>query len=254
MRLKRTIGRYLRGCVKKCWFAVTRLHRTFVRLKFELHVRSIRRDLAIGSTVTLVLLVLFLQLNSERHGRVFFLPTSPNNNAIPPLVMRGGDPYIRALMRTISEAESNVRYPYAVVYGGDYVDDLSHHPDVCETIVNGPNEGNCSTAAGRYQILLSTWIEKSKHYHPHAAGFLLWKYYSFEPEYQDAVVYGWLSDRAAWGVDISELLRQGRLDEVLELLSGTWTSLGYGIENNDMTQHLPEIYQKALAEELGHNK
>ena len=35
-----------------------------------------------------------------------------------PLVMEGGDPYIRALMRTISAAESNTSDPYHVLYGG----------------------------------------------------------------------------------------------------------------------------------------
>ena len=38
-----------------------------------------------------------------------------------PLVMQGGDPYLRALMRTISVAESNVLRPYHVVYGSSFV-------------------------------------------------------------------------------------------------------------------------------------
>ena len=36
-----------------------------------------------------------------------------------PLVMEGGDPYLRALMRTISASESNVMRPYHVLYGGE---------------------------------------------------------------------------------------------------------------------------------------
>jgi len=75
------------------------------------------------------------------------------------------------------------------------------------------------------------------------------KFY-FAPEYQDAVTYGWLSDRQAWGTDISALLRAGKLTEVLQLLSGTWTSLGYGIETNSMSSKLPGIYQNLLQEEL----
>jgi predicted naringenin-chalcone synthase len=65
-----------------------------------------------------------------------------------------------------------------------------------------------------------------------------------------AVTYAWLSDRQAWGTDISALLRAGKLTEVLQLLSGTWTSLGYGIETNSMSSKLPGIYQKLLQEEL----
>jgi muramidase (phage lysozyme) len=168
----------------------------------------------------------------------------------PPLAMKKGDPYIRALMRTISASESNVSRPYHVVYGGKYILDLSHHPDWCVTIVNGPNKGKCTTAAGRYQFLSSTWKDKAKRYHPQPANFMLWQGYSFEPEYQDAVVYAWLSDRKAWKGNIAQMLREEKLTQVLRMLSGTWTSLGYGIETNSMSSSLPKVYQKMLKEEL----
>ncbi|MBO1349991.1 MAG: glycoside hydrolase family protein [Hormoscilla sp. GUM202] len=167
-----------------------------------------------------------------------------------PLVMKGGDPYIRALMRTISASESNYPQPYGVLYGGEQAEDLSSHPDKCVTIVTGPNRVNCTTAAGRYQFLTTTWIEKARIYHPRPWRFLLWESYSFEPQYQDAVMHEWLSDYYAWGADIPQLLRQGEWDYVFRLLSGTWTSLGYGIESNSMTPYLPQIYQQVLAEEL----
>lgn len=167
-----------------------------------------------------------------------------------PLAMRGGDPYIRALMRTITASEANVEQPYHVIYGGSTVEDLTTHPDRCITIVAGPNKGNCSTAAGRYQMLNFVWDEKATRYHPNPDGLLWWKEYSFEPQYQDAVVYAWLSDRNAWGNDISGLLKEGKIETVLRLLSGTWTSLGYGIETNSMSKYLPEIYQNMLQEEL----
>jgi len=169
---------------------------------------------------------------------------------IQPLVMQGGDPYIRALMRTITASEANVSHPYNVIYGGEYVKDLSNHPNKCVNIIWGPNRGKCSTAAGRYQFLNSTWSEKAGKYHPKLSQFLWWKNYSFEPEYQDEVVYQWLKDKNAWGVDISNLLQQGKIDKVLHLLSGTWTSLGYGIESNSMSKYLPEIYQQMLEDEL----
>ncbi|MEG4963046.1 MULTISPECIES: glycoside hydrolase family 24 protein [unclassified Microcoleus] len=193
-------------------------------------------------------------------GGVFFVANLRGNQQLsqsasegrqsPPLAMKTGDPYIRALMRTISASESNVSRPYHVVYGGKYVLDLSRHPDWCVKIVNGPNRGKCSTAAGRYQFLTTTWKEKAKRYHARPANFLFWEDYSFEPEDQDAVVYAWLSDRKFWKVDISEMLRQERLIEVLRMLSGTWTSLGYGIENNSMSSRLPKVYREMLREEL----
>lgn len=166
-----------------------------------------------------------------------------------PLVMSGGDPYLRALMRTISASESNVLRPYHVVYGHDYVWTLDVHPNRCESIGQGPNRGNCSTAAGRYQLLYSTWLELAARYHPQrtddpldATGL------SFAPEYQDLVVHAWLSE-GRWG-NLSTQLRQGRVQPVLRRLSGTWTSLGYGIETNSMSRQLPRIYQQVLKEEL----
>lgn len=166
--------------------------------------------------------------------------------------MTGGDPYIRALMRTISAAESNINEPYNVLYGGQLVSQLSSHPNTCVEIVAGPNRGQCTTAAGRYQFLTSTWQEKARQYHPKPPGWLgVWGDYSFDPESQDLVVYHWLKDTSAWNFDIPTALREERLDDVLRRLSGTWTSLGYGIESNSMTARLPRIYENLLKEELG---
>ena len=172
----------------------------------------------------------------------------------PPLVMEGGNPKIRALMRTISSSEANYLNPYNVIYGGSYVNDLSKHPNLCITIVKGPNKGNCSTASGRYQFLNTTWSEKAALYHPQPESFLLWKEYNFAPEYQDQVMYSWLIDSQAWEQDISLLLEEGKIEEVLKLLSPTWTSLGYGIEDNVMTKHLPKIYRKLLKEEINNSQ
>lgn len=172
------------------------------------------------------------------------------SNKQPPLVMKGGDPYIRALMRTISASESNNKRPYSTLYGGQHVSDLSHHPDKCVTIVIGPNKGSCSTAAGRYQLINTTWDEIAPRYHPQPMQLMFWVSYSFEPQYQDVVVYRWLNDSRFWGVNFSQLLHQGKLNDVLRRLSPTWTSLGYGIESNYNTKYLPQVYQKLLQEEL----
>lgn len=224
-----------------------------VSLKFQKEIFqkvALRNLLATIGALTLT--VLLLKLSSEHWaGQLPFDndPTSASGTAS--LVMRGGDPYIRALMRTITASEANDPQPYTLLYGGKHVGDLSRHPDVCIPIVAGPNVGRCTTAAGRYQFINTTWDKMAKRYHPRPSGLLFWKTYSFEPEYQDAVVYAWLSDKQAWGVDISKQLRQGKLNSVLRRLSGTWTSLGYGIENNSMTGALPGIYQRMLQEELG---
>jgi muramidase (phage lysozyme) len=164
--------------------------------------------------------------------------------------MKGGDPYIRALMRTISASEASGSRPYSLLYGGQQVDDLSRHPEICVTIPIGPNTGNCSTAAGRYQIINTTWFQIAPRYHPKPMQMMFWAGYSFEPENQDLVIYRWLNDAKVWKVDISQLLRQGKLSEVLRRLSPTWTSLGYGIETNSVSSSLPKVYQTMLKEEL----
>jgi muramidase (phage lysozyme) len=204
-----------------------------------------RRRLIVGGIAAFILLSLLRHLPQKKS------PSDPAfGSNFPPLVMQGGDPYIRALMRTISASEANDSRPYSILYGGDRISDLSRHPERCITIVSGPNKGNCSTAAGRYQMINTTWYALAPRYHPQPSGFLLWKSYSFEARYQDKVVYAWLKDSQEWGTDIAELLRQGKLNRVLKLLSGTWTSLGYGIEDNVMTSSLPKVYQKMLQEEL----
>lgn len=166
-----------------------------------------------------------------------------------PLVMEGGDPYLRALMRTISASESNVMRPYHVLYGGDYVGTLERHPNRCASIGQGPNRGNCSTAAGRYQLLYGTWLELAARHHPARTDDPLdATELSFAPVYQDMVVHAWLSE-PRWG-KLSEQLRRGQVQAVLRRLSGTWTSLGYGIENNSMSRELPRVYKLLLEDEL----
>ena len=166
-----------------------------------------------------------------------------------PLVMDGGDPYVRALMRTISASESNVMRPYHVLYGGDYVGTLDRHPNRCESIGQGPNRGNCSTAAGRYQLLYGTWLELAARHHPDKTSDPLdATELSFAPMYQDMVVHAWLSE-PRWG-KLSDQLRRGQVQGVLRRLSGTWTSLGYGIENNSMSRELPRVYKLLLDDEL----
>lgn len=169
---------------------------------------------------------------------------------LPDLAMLGGDPYVRALMRTISASESNGKDPYILLYSGKHTHDLGQHPDVCIPIKVGVNQGNCSTAAGRYQFITSTWLEKASLYHPNPTYEGGLATYSFDPEYQDKVTYQWLKDERMWSIDIPARLRQGEINEVLRLLSGTWTSLGFGIEDNSMTPYLTEVYQYFLAEEL----
>jgi muramidase (phage lysozyme) len=184
-------------------------------------------------------------------------PQIPDENSIAlPLVMADGDPYVRALMRMISKSESNDSRPYTLLYGGKHFDNPRRHPGECVRIVNGPNINNCSTAAGRYQMIDITWVRLSKRYHPQrdCVLFVFQCDYSFEAQYQDEVAHAWLSDPEAWNMDIPTLLKAGQLEKVRKRLSKTWTSLGYGIETNSMTAQLAGIYKQLLAEELARPK
>jgi muramidase (phage lysozyme) len=204
---------------------------------------------------TFFLLTLGLQFCVPMRRPISKSPTFETAN-LPPLVMKGGDPYVRAFMRTISASESSSRRPYSILYGGTHAEDLSRHPEKCITIVKGPNKGNCSTAAGRYQMINVTWAKMAVKYHPRKNCFLFIFdcTYSFEPEYQDRVVHAWLSDEKAWTMNIPQKLKDGKLEDVRRRLSSTWTSLGYGLENNDITPKLAAIYQQVLAEELQSSK
>jgi muramidase (phage lysozyme) len=183
-------------------------------------------------------------------------PTDPLFGYVnPELVMRDGDPYIRSLMRTISASEANDRQPYSLLYGGSRAKSLERHPSICVKIRSGPNKDNCSTAAGRYQMIDRTWAAMAKRYGASQEGWFWDRHYSFAPIEQDRVVHAWLSDKTVWGgMDVSKELRQGNIPGVLKRLSNTWTSLGYGIETNRMSSALPKIYAQILKEELQSSK
>jgi muramidase (phage lysozyme) len=208
------------------------------------HVRPIA--IAIGALFSICLLLILRQPSRRQQNPTF--DTTRN----PPLVMTGGDPYIRALMRTIAASEANDRQPYSVIYGGTHAANLDRHPEQCIRITSGPNLNNCSTAAGRYQMINTTWAKMAKKYHPQPDCFMFFFQcsYSFEPEYQDAVVHAWLSDEQFWKLNIPQTLKAGDLEQVRRRLSSTWTSLGYGIETNTMTPKLTGIYRQLLQEEL----
>ncbi|WP_017295623.1 glycoside hydrolase family 24 protein [Geminocystis herdmanii] len=204
-----------------------------------------------GWKISLVVLLCILVVSIFKTGKE---ESNNSQQPFPELAMTGGDTYIRALMRTISASESNGKYPYALIYGGKHIHSFEQHPNKCVSIEIGVNRGKCSTAAGRYQFLTSTWEEKARKYHPEAKKHRYEIVYSFEPEYQDIVVYRWLKDHHQWDVEILTLLKQDRVEEVLAKLSGVWTSLGGGIEDNSMTPYLPQLYRQFLGEELKNQK
>lgn len=73
------------------------------------------------------------------------------------IVAAGVSAPMRAILNVAAGVESSGSYD--VMYGGERFTDFSQHPNKPVRITSGPHEGKTSTAAGRYQMLYSTWVK-----------------------------------------------------------------------------------------------
>ncbi len=151
-------------------------------------------------------------------------------------------PEARGLLRTIASGES---HGYGDLYGGGQTTDFSRHPNVAAPITSGPNAGQTSTAAGRYQFLKSTWDAE-------AAKLGL---RDFSPASQD---------RAAWD-DAQSVYRRKTGHDLLEdlrspnprvragvgtALHSEWTSLPGGIEQGQNGSQFLDALNRNTAAQL----
>jgi muramidase (phage lysozyme) len=130
----------------------------------------------------------------------------------------------RSLLDVIAGTEAP---DYNTLYGGRKISDLSKHPGIHVPIKKGPNAGDTSSAFGRYQFEKATWDEVSKE-----LGLE-----DMSPHNQDlgALHYAAKIYKAKTGRDVSEDWASGDPEmqhNVLRNLSGVWTSLPGGIEQN----------------------
>jgi muramidase (phage lysozyme) len=124
----------------------------------------------------------------------------------------------RALLDHIAGPESAGRYD--VTYGGNRFAGFNDHPRAAVPITSGPDAGNVSTAAGRYQFIAPTWdAQKQK------LGLT-----DFSPANQDAAAWDLAQAeyKSKTGKDLLTALRSGQTADVLPALSGQWSSLPGG--------------------------
>lgn len=148
-------------------------------------------------------------------------------------------PEYRALLDTIAGSEAP---GYNYIYGGKTFNDFTDHPRQYVPITSGPNVGQKTSAAGRYQFLGSSWDEAQK-----ALGLP-----DFSPDSQDAAAI-WAAERAyksKTGGELLDALRTGKVDNVGQALSGYWTSLPGGIEPNKQTNSFATRYASALGQPM----
>jgi len=145
-------------------------------------------------------------------------------------------PAARALLDAIAGGESAGAYD--VIYGGSRFSDFSDHPRQFVTIQSGPNKGQKSSAAGKYQFLGSTWDEQ-------AAKLGLT---DFSPASQDAAAWNLAQEVYArnTGRDLLADLEAGDTSRVASALKDTWTSLPGGIEQGATAKDFSKSYGNAL--------
>lgn len=142
----------------------------------------------------------------------------------------------RALLDAIAGGESAGAYD--VIYGGDRFSDFSDHPRQYVTIKSGPNAGQKSSAAGKYQFLGSTWDDQKT-----KLGLT-----DFSPASQDAAAWNLAVETYSQktGRDLLADLEAGKTTEVSDALKGQWTSLPGGIEQGVTAGDFSARYGNAL--------
>lgn len=119
-----------------------------------------------------------------------------------------------AFLNAMSSTEASA---YNIMYGGETFSSYADHPRVAHVITEGPNKGQTSTAAGKYQFLATTWDRAAK-----ALGLK-----DFSPKNQDRAAW-WLAEQdyaANTGRDLMEDLKGGKYATIRAGLGSTWEGL-----------------------------
>jgi muramidase (phage lysozyme) len=165
------------------------------------------------------------------------IPAAAGPPGVPRITVTPGmPPEGRQLLDAIAGSESP---GYNVKYGGGTFNDFADHPREAVPIRSGPNTGNVSTAAGRYQFLAPTWDQVKKEA----------DLPDFSPDSQDAGAW-YLANKTyqqRTGRDLAQDLQSAKGDhraiqQIGSALSKVWTSLPGGIEPNRATSSFASRY------------
>lgn len=164
----------------------------------------------------------------------------PRVSNVNPTVANGLNLRQQALLDTIAGPESNGHYD--MMYGGKRFSDFSWHPNRKFRIKSGPNKGDFSSAAGKYQFLTDTWNE-----YAHKL-----KLKDFSPASQDRAAWELARDvyrKKTRGGDLNKAVLSDDPNVIAGIgkhLRGTWTSLPGGIEQGTTTSRFVSTFQKNL--------
>lgn len=149
----------------------------------------------------------------------------------------------RALLATIGSPGFESNGGYTQRFNQPDFQDFSQHPATRGRINAGPNRGNVSDAAGRYQFLSTTWKDQAKKL----------DLQDFSPANQDKAAWNLARETYAKqykGRNLAtDLKNPNRMTQVTSALRSQWTSLPGGIENRQNFKRFSQSYNSALAAE-----
>lgn len=149
-------------------------------------------------------------------------------------------PAAYALLEAIAKSES--AGDWNVIYGGSQFDSYADHPRQYVTIKSGPNKGDVSSAAGKYQILASTYDNVAP-----KLGIT-----DFSPESQLRIA--WYLAEDAYGPNLERDLQSGSAATIARVgkkLRNVWTSLPGGIEQGQTSNTFVKNFNRAMATRAG---
>lgn len=151
------------------------------------------RNISISVIILVVVVIIYFNYRKREIVEDLTKNTQENRN-------------IEAILKVIRWAEGTLNSRgYNTIYGYKYFDDYSKHPN--RVVCSG---GYCSSAAGAYQFLYSTWIEEK----------IKNGLQDFSPQSQDIAAVSRLKFRGSYN-----LIKQGKILNALDKISWEWASL-----------------------------